>query len=105
MIDAMSDDVMPLSAAARLVPSTRGGRVNPSTVWRWATRGIRGVRLETVKVGGAAMTSKAALNRFFAKLSDAPVVDDPTPEPVRARRAQAALAARGVKSAMVAMTT
>lgn len=105
MIDAMNDDVMPLSAAARLLPSTRGGRVNPSTLWRWSTKGIRGHRLETVKVGGAAMTSKAALNRFFAKLSgeDITAADTPTAT-ARAAKAQHALAAHGVRSAIKSVT-
>lgn len=36
-------------------------RPSPSTAWRWYRKGILGVRLETVVVGGRRYTSKAAL--------------------------------------------
>jgi hypothetical protein len=38
--------------------------VSPSTVWRWASRGVRGVRLESALVGGRRMTSAEAFARF-----------------------------------------
>jgi hypothetical protein len=34
-------------------------------------QGLRGVRLETVKIGGARVTSTEALRRFFSALSGA----------------------------------
>jgi hypothetical protein len=39
---------------------------------RWARDGIRGVRLETVFIGGRQMTSTEAVRRFFAALNAAP---------------------------------
>lgn len=44
---------------------------SPSTAWRWHRKGIRGVRLETVVVGGRRYTSKAALDRFVAAVTSA----------------------------------
>lgn len=38
--------------------------VSASTVWRWTTRGIRGVRLESLTVGGRRYTSLQAFARF-----------------------------------------
>jgi hypothetical protein len=35
-----------------------------STVWRWQLRGVRGVRLETILLGGTRYTSHEALERF-----------------------------------------
>ena len=41
----------------------------PSTLWRWATKGLRGIKLEYLRVGGTMVSSREALNRFFVKLS------------------------------------
>jgi hypothetical protein len=58
-INCLTEATMPLSEAARRRP------VHVSTLWRWVTRGLRGVRLETTMVGGARVTSLSALERFF----------------------------------------
>jgi hypothetical protein len=69
-IDPLSHDTLSLSQAARRLPRLRAGRpVHPSTVWRWALTGLRGVKLETAMVGGVRVTSEAALRRFFAAVS------------------------------------
>ena len=67
MIDLQHEQPLTLSAAAREVPNRTSGRgVSVSTPWRWALRGIRGVRLETIFIGGIRYTSREALQRFFA---------------------------------------
>ncbi len=38
--------------------------VNPSTVWRWSLRGVRGVKLETLSVGARRFTTCEAFARF-----------------------------------------
>ena len=38
--------------------------VNPSTVWRWSLRGVRGVKLETFSVGARRFTTIEAFGRF-----------------------------------------
>jgi hypothetical protein len=69
-IDPLSHDTLSLSQAARRLPRLRAGRpVHPSTLWRWALTGLRGVRLETTMVGGVRVTSAAALRRFFAAVA------------------------------------
>ncbi|VTS01854.1 : DUF1580 [Gemmata massiliana] len=71
-----------LSAAGRLFPGHRGGAaVDPSTVFRWRTKGTRTaagavVKLEAVRVGGRWLTSRGAVARFVAALTAAA---DPTP--------------------------
>jgi hypothetical protein len=66
-----------LSAAGRLFPGHRGGEsVDPSTVFRWVTRGTRTaggqtVRLEAVRVGGRWLTSRGAVARFVSALTSA----------------------------------
>lgn len=70
MIDPQSETLLTFSQAARIIPSSRNGKKTASsTLFRWATRGLQGVRLESIKVGGARRTSKEALTRFYRALS------------------------------------
>ena len=70
MIDTASEEVIPLAQAAAELPRRRRGRkTHVSTLYRWATAGCRGVRLETIQVGGTRCTSRQALQRFFERLS------------------------------------
>lgn len=78
MIDPQNERLFPLTDAAKEVPH----RPNVTTLWRWQTRGIRGVKLETLLVGGRRMTSREALSRFFAATTaaaDGDVVRNETP--------------------------
>lgn len=68
MIDAHSETLMDLNEAAKAVPT---GTVHRSTIERWRLRGANGVRLETVKIGGRRFTSREALQRFFARTTEA----------------------------------
>ncbi len=61
----LAEDVIRLSEVSAELP----GRVDVSTVWRWAQRGVRGVKLETVTIGGKRMTSRQAVSRFIAATS------------------------------------
>jgi hypothetical protein len=65
MIDIQTEQLRSLTDASRLIPS----KPHPSTLWRWWKRGIRGVKLETVVIGGARYTSVEALQRFADRLS------------------------------------
>lgn len=53
---------IPLSKASNFFP----GRPHRSSMWRFATKGIRGVRLETIVSGGRRYTSREAVLRFVA---------------------------------------
>lgn len=46
--------------AAKLLPRP----CHPSTVWRWHRKGVRGIRLEALRLGGFFYTSREALDRF-----------------------------------------
>jgi hypothetical protein len=71
MIDLKSESLLTLGQAAQRLPRRRRGRpVNISTVFRWIAHGIRGVRLEGIRVGGAIHTSEEALQRFADRLTD-----------------------------------
>lgn len=64
MIDTTTESVITLAEAAR---DTAGRRLHLSTVHRWRLRGVAGVKLETVLIGGRRYTSREALQRFFAR--------------------------------------
>jgi len=70
-IDIHSEDLLSLTEAAKALPKVSGKRPAVSTLWRWARKGLRGVRLEYVRVGRGIATSREALNRFFNALADA----------------------------------
>ena len=62
MIDIVNEQMLPFSKIPAWCDSTL---VNRSTVHRWRLRGARGVKLETVRVGGRRFSSQEALLRFF----------------------------------------
>jgi hypothetical protein len=70
----VSDDTLePLSEAiSQVIP----GNWNPSTWWRWITRGIAGLDGERIKlpvtyVGRAPHTTKAAVRQWLADVTEA----------------------------------
>lgn len=68
-IDFASEQVFPLSEAPDYIHRRRGRKAAVSTLYRWATSGVRGVQLEVLQVGGCRCTSLAALQRFFERLA------------------------------------
>lgn len=70
MIDHRHEHLLTLAQAAATLPRFSGKRIHVSTIYRWSSRGLRGVRLETLRVGGRMCTSEEALQRFFERLSD-----------------------------------
>jgi hypothetical protein len=78
MIDTRAEKLIPLSRATKLknLPRRRGlKRPHAATFYRWARYGVRGVQLETIRVGGTLCTTAEALQRFFEKLSGAGLSD------------------------------
>lgn len=76
------------------------------TVWRWAERGISGVRLRTYRLGHARVSTWSDVEAFFAQVeavrSGRAVPDDATPRSAVQRRrdhawAVAALQRRGIE--------
>ncbi len=69
MIDIQSETVIPLTKAAKRVPSRNGRTVHVSTIWRWTMRGVHGIKLESLLVGGTRCTSVEAIGRFIQRLN------------------------------------
>jgi hypothetical protein len=81
-IDPLSEELLTFSQAARRLPRLRNDRpVSPATIWRWGTVGLRGVKLETTKVGSVNCTSVEALRRFLARLNGQPEPPSTTGKP------------------------
>ena len=69
-IDISTEQLLPPPQAAKLLPARRRGRpIHISTIHRWMSTGIRGVRLESLRIGGALHTSIEALQRFSDRLT------------------------------------
>ena len=75
--DLTAEGLISLGEAARSLPKVDGRHTSQKSLWRWATRGIRGVRLESRRMGGRLFTSKPALDRFGERLAQA-YADEPT---------------------------
>lgn len=70
MFDPLSETLVSLTDAAKLLPRRRrGSKPNVATLYRWTTAGCRGVVLESIQVGGTRCTSREALGRFLAALT------------------------------------
>ena len=71
MIDPLTEELISLAAAAASLPARRGGkRPHVSCLYRWTVAGCQGVVLDSIQVGGTRCTSREALCRFFADLSE-----------------------------------
>lgn len=91
----------PAGERMTLVELARAEKKSPPTTWRWAIRGVSGLKLPTVKVGHTRMTTWHAYRWWLEQLTARA-----NGEPVRARtnrqreadidRAEKELAALGV---------
>lgn len=66
MIDTRNEQLRLLTKASADIP----GRPHVSTLIRWALRWVKGIRLDTVLVGGRRFTSIEAIERFLARLNE-----------------------------------
>lgn len=82
-------NLISLTEAAKLLPH----RPAVQTVWRWAMKGCRGVRLEHIRFGNRIFTSPEALERFAEALTelDADRDESAPAKPRTTRQRQAAI--------------
>jgi len=86
-IDLTTQKAVSVSAIPKLpwLPRRANGRrLHVATAHRWCTRGVRGVRLPFVRVGGTRVTTEEALIDFFRALARQ---DDPAWSPASGRPA------------------
>ncbi len=86
MIELRTETLIALRDAPKHLPARPGGkRLHISAVYRWITKGVAGIVLEAVRVGGTTYTSLEALQRFADRLSH-PAQRVAVPVPMTARR-------------------
>ena len=72
MIDSTHENLISLADVPGHLPDRRGGkRPHVSCIYRWCQKGVRGIKLEVLQIGGTKCTSLKALQRFFERLSAA----------------------------------
>lgn len=69
MINLQTETLLTFSQATKYLPRHGGKKVSPSTVYRWASDGYHGVKLEWLKLPGAKVTTVEAIERFAAALT------------------------------------
>jgi hypothetical protein len=69
------------------LPIRNEKRVSLATVHRWAQRGLRGVKLRTLRAGGALFTTECWLLQFFEALSEPTNGRANSPTPRQRKRA------------------
>lgn len=70
MIELANETLIALRDAPRHLPHRPNGkRLHISAVYRWIRSGVKGVVLDSIRIGGTTYTSIEALKRFGASLA------------------------------------
>ena len=94
-----TETTLSFSEAAARLPRIDGRKIHPSSLWRWARKGIHGVRLETRRLGGRFVTSLEALERFSKQLAEIDPPERPPRSPSRRKARSSAKRRREVEQA------
>jgi hypothetical protein len=71
-IDIVNEKLISPTEYTKMRPSGRNGRpMSLATVYRHMFQGVKGIRLEHVKIGGNTYTSVEAVQRFVERLTSA----------------------------------
>ena len=82
VINVLQEELLTFAQAARHARPRGSKPAAPSSLWRWHKKGISGVRLETIYIGGTRYTSVEALQRFFDAVTAAKEAKLATEEPL-----------------------
>lgn len=71
MLDIRNEEIIRLRDARKLpwLRGRGGGQLDIGTLHRWSTRGVRGVVLQTLRVGATTYTSVERILDFLARLN------------------------------------
>lgn len=69
-MSVLDEQVVTLKEAATFIGTFGICSPHQTTMWRWATKGVRGVRLEHVRFGRLIVTSREAIVRFSERLAE-----------------------------------
>ena len=70
-IDTFKEKVISLDAGAKHISKFTKKKKNRRILLRWSNRGLSGVKLPTIRIGGEILTSKEALNWFLNRSREA----------------------------------
>ena len=96
MLDLANEAPLSMKAAARLPMLARDGRPpNVAQLYRWSSRGVSGIRLETAQVGERRVTTAEAVRRWIEAVTlvtgaAATIPNAPPPKVARRRAHQQA---------------
>lgn len=69
-LDLCTEDLITLNQACKEFPKPRGrNSISFPTVYRYTTKGRKGVVLESVKIGRDRLTTKQAVTRFLLRIN------------------------------------
>ena len=72
MINTLNERLISFAEASKLFPlRRRGKKPSISCLYRWTSRGCKGVILESVQAGGSRCTSREAVGRFLDRMTEA----------------------------------
>ncbi|TWU62534.1 DUF1580 domain-containing protein [Crateriforma conspicua] len=60
-MDLLTEDLLTFAQAAQEIPT----RPSTGQIYRWADRGVSGIKLQSVWVGNSRRTSRQAITRFL----------------------------------------
>lgn len=91
MIDIAQEQLISLRDVPKHVPPRPNGkRIHLSAAYRWVMHGIRGVQLESIRIGGTTFTSVEALQRFAERLTQQAFPETPLTPKSRQRAIESA---------------
>ena len=83
------EQLIPLAEITALLPARpTGKRIHRTTIYRWTTVGVCGVRLSYTQVGATRCTTRSALTEFFDSLKTTPFVSLPSKSAAAVRAGQ-----------------
>lgn len=68
--DLREDQPLSLLDAADFLGKITGQKPHVSTLWRWCLKGCKGIRLESICIGGKRFVTAAAIERFIDASSE-----------------------------------
>lgn len=98
-IDAVNEELITFGQAARRARPQGQRPAAPCTIWRWHKKGVSGVKLETICIGGTRYTSAEALKRFFDAVTLARSSQANTPQPLNTPGSRAACTQQQLRAA------
>lgn len=72
MIDLDKETLLTVKQARAVLPN----RPSINTIYRWFWKGVRGIKLDSIRVGGRIFTTKEACDRFIHASSRMPTEEE-----------------------------